>query len=128
MFNSDRNFIISDMGPQAIQTEEEEDWHGQTTHIDPNNVEQQTHQSWKIIKHHNIRYVVGEAITPGTGPKDQLKHTHDPNICQHPSDQMMARGGNGQSWWTCAACGSRWDRILLSTFGQKGDVPQDRDT
>jgi hypothetical protein len=74
-------------------------------------------EPWRIMYHNNVAYVVGKEITAGSGVKDQTKRTHDPLLCQHPSDKMFARGGRGElKWWTCIACGTRWARIPLSHY------------
>ena len=59
--------------------------------------------------------------------QDKKKHTHDPILCQHPSDMMRARGGrNNLQWWNCQACGTRWDRIPLSKFESNIGLPTER--
>ena len=61
--------------------------------------------------------MVGQQMKSGEGPKDKVKITQDPLLCQHPSDKMLARGGRGgQQWWTCSACGSRFNRTPLSNY------------
>ena len=72
---------------------------------------------WRMLEFQGEKYVVGKELNKATGAKDMKKHTHDPAICQHPSDQMFGRGGRGgQIWWTCTGCGNRWERVPLSKF------------
>ena len=72
---------------------------------------------WRVIPHNGVSYVVGKEMEPGSGVKDKKKLTHDPLLCQHPSDKMCARGGRGEKhWWYCTACGTRWSRIPLSHY------------
>ncbi len=59
-----------------------------------------TSRPWRILKFHGESYVVGKELKEAKGQKDVTKHTHDPMICQHPSDKMLGRGGRAdQKWW-----------------------------
>ena len=48
---------------------------------------------------------VGRPLAPSTGSFRVPRNT-----CPHPMQEMVARGGR-TFWWTCKACGSRWERI-----------------
>jgi hypothetical protein len=80
-------------------------------------------EPWRALKHNGVSYLIGPSMGPGQGVKDKLKITHDPALCQHPSDKMCARGGrNDQRWWHCQACGNRFRRIPLSSYVSAGSV------
>jgi len=83
----------------------------------------------KIISFQGLNWVVGKTLPPGEGKKDQQHFTHDPLMCQHPSHLMKARGGkDNNKWWTCAACGSRFERTLLKDYEpQMGSLTTDQD-
>ena len=72
--------------------------------------------------------MVGKELKQGKGERDQKKNTHDPLTCQHPSDKMLGRGGRGDlKWWYCQACGTRWERIPLSSFEGTNDLQSGKD-
>ena len=72
---------------------------------------------WRVETHQNVKYVIGRQLAPGQGKVDKLKITHDPLVCQHPTESLLGRGGRGEfNWWHCQACGSRFKRIPLSQF------------
>ena len=59
-------------------------------------------------------------------PADEWKC--QPTDCQHPSKEMLKKGGThdaktdkADTWWLCKECGSRWDR--LSTSPQDAWIP-----
>jgi hypothetical protein len=87
-------------------------------------------EKWRVLNHQGVPYVVGPELEPGQGVKDKQKCTHDPALCQHPSETMLGRGGRGeQQWWYCQACGNRWKRIPLSKYAllSAGTVPSGND-
>ena len=68
--------------------------------------------------------MVGKEMTEGQGLIDKTKRTHDPSVCQHPSDLMHGRGGRGEKkWWSCQLCGTRWERIPLVNLEAKTELP-----
>ena len=70
-------------------------------------------------------FIFGEPLPRGEGKVDAAKYTHDPILCQHPHDKMAPRG---KYWWTCKACGSRWERIPIANFEpKKGSSIHDND-
>ena len=83
----------------------------------------------RVIDFHGQKFVVGPALEPGTGKKDAKKATHDPKVCQHPSDLMLGRGTQqSKRWWTCQCCQSRWERIPLSDYNPVlHEAPKDTD-
>ena len=96
--------------------------------MDPERPSQKTNQPWRVISFQGEKFVVGKELPEGKGVKDQKKHTHDPMTCQHPSEVMCGRGGRGDlKWWCCQACGTRWERILLSSFEGTTDRPSGSD-
>ena len=49
---------------------------------------------------------VGNPLPPAKGEFTTMRST-----CSHPTGSLAARGGrNSTFWWTCMACGSRWER------------------
>ena len=125
MFMWNRNVIVQIMGEEVINPAAEEE-----IYVDPKNPDKRTSQPWRILKLQGEPWVFGEAMRPGQGKQDEKKNTHDPLVCQHPSDKMYARGGkNDLKWWTCAACNSRWERIPLSSYSlvTMGKPPTGRD-
>ena len=89
-----------------------------------------TQRRWeRVLMFKGEPFIVGRAKEPGTGKVDQTKFTHDPALCQHPTDKMKGRGNTETSlWWLCQACGSRWERIKLSKYEPEKDSPlSDRD-
>jgi len=76
----------------------------------------------RVLPFQRQQFVVGKSRPPGEGKIDAQKFTHDPLICQHPSDRLAARGGKDK-WWTCLACGNRFDRIPLSEFEPTQGAP-----
>ena len=76
---------------------------------------------WRVETHNHEQFVVGKELERGKGIKDAANLTHDPSVCQHPSHLMKGRGGKKipggvDRWWTCMACGSRWERLPLTHF------------
>ena len=45
-----------------------------------------------------------------------MNYTHDPELCQHNPNSIAGRGNKQQGWWTCLACGTRWERIPLDDY------------
>ena len=79
-------------------------------------------QPWRVETHENVKYVIGKQLEPGKGVKDRAKITHDPQLCQHPTESLLGRGGRGEMhWWYCQACGSRFKRIPLSQFEMRSE-------
>ena len=78
----------------------------------------------RVLMFHGEHFVVGQAMEAGQGKVDQKKFTHDPSLCQHPSDMMAGRGNTATSlWWLCKACGQRWKRIPLSQYEPNKNSP-----
>jgi len=82
-------------------------------------------QAWRVETHNHVQYVVGKQLEQGKGVKDAANFTHDPSVCQHPSHLMKGRGGKNDRWWTCIACGSRWERLPLTHF-EENEAASDR--
>lgn len=115
-FTQRKNFLMTVMGEDTINPPEEEEEY-EKIYVDPDRPSQKTNKPWRIITFQGEKYVVGKEMPEGKGVVDKKKHTHDPLTCQHPSDMMSGRGGRGdKKWWCCQACGTRWERILLSSF------------
>ena len=38
----------------------------------------------------------------------------DPSMCQHPAENMKARGNAKALWWFCEKCASRWARQAVA--------------
>ena len=112
-----KNFLITMMPMETINPSMSDDEYEKIPVPGDPPQKKEKSKPWRIIHFQGIAYVVGKEMTAGSGVKDQGKRTHDPLICQHPSDKMFARGGRGdQKWWTCAACGARWERTPLSHY------------
>ena len=43
-------------------------------------------------------------------PKAHAKFNKEPSECNHRSDALRCRANSKATWWTCADCGSRWQR------------------
>lgn len=121
-YHRERNRIALLIGEQAL-----------TVHQRPHQTEaQQTDvlpKFTRVLTFKDQKFVVGKERAPGEGRKDATRVTHNPTVCQHPSDRLQARGGRNQDrWWTCMACQSRFDRIPLEEFEPKmGDTTTDHD-
>jgi hypothetical protein len=122
-FTQRKNFLIEKMGEDAINPpEEEEEYEKIYTDLDHPN--QKTNKPWRVIAFQGEPYVVGKEMTEGQGRIDKTKRTHDPSVCQHPSDLMHGRGGRGEKkWWSCPLCGTRWERIPLVNLEAKTELP-----
>ena len=48
---------------------------------------------------------------PLPASKSRFTGRGDPASCIHRVDWLKARGNQALKWWTCGACGSRWQRI-----------------
>ena len=120
-----KNFLITMMPMETINPTEDDD-EFEKIDVDPDQTKtKQTSKPWRILQFHGESYVVGKELREATGKKDTSKHTHDPMICQHPSDKMLARGGrNDLRWWVCQACGARWERIPSSKFETSSNPSQ----
>ena len=112
-----KNFLITMMPMETVNpTEDDDEFEKIDVDMDQPKKEKKS-KPWRILEFHGEKYVVGKELKEAKGPKDVKKHTHDPMICQHPSDKMLGRGGRAdQKWWSCQACGTRWERIPLSKF------------
>ena len=111
-FTQVKNFLITMMPMETINPSEDDD-EFEKIDVDSDQPKQKkTSRPWRILKFQGESYVVGKELKEAKGSKDVTKHTHDPMICQHPSDKMLGRGGRAdQKWWCCQACGTRWERI-----------------
>jgi hypothetical protein len=112
-----KNFLITMMPMETVNpTEDDDEFEKIDVDMDQPKKEKKS-KPWRILEFHGEKYVVGKELKEAKGAKDVKKHTHDPMICQHPSDKMSGRGGRAdQKWWSCQACGTRWERIPLSKF------------
>ena len=80
---------------------------------------QSVSQSSQPVVHRIINgQVVGRQLERGEGAKDRLKATMDPIMCQHPTENMKARGNAKALWWFCEKCASRWHRQAVSEVNQ----------
>ena len=76
---------------------------------------QSVSQSSQPVVHRIIRgEAVGRQLERGAGPQDLKKATMDPSMCQHPVENMKARGNAKALWWFCEKCASRWNRLAVS--------------
>ena len=118
-FTQQKNFLLSILPAELINpTEDESDFEKidvGDAHAKPK--EKKKNKPFRILAFKGESFVVGDRLLPGKGAKDMKKITHDPITCQHPCDQMFARGGkDGKKWWNCTACGGRWDRVPLAYY------------
>ena len=116
-----KNFLICLMPMETVNpTEDDDEFEKIDVEGDPSDQpksKENKRKPWRILEFHGEKYVVGKQLEKAKGAKDMKKHTHDPMICQHPSDKMSGRGGRGDlKWWICQACGTRWERVPLSKF------------
>ena len=58
----------------------------------------------------------GKKATAKGAPKTPSKGTFpvSRDVCAHPMAKVVPRGGH-QFWWTCQACGMRWERFAPPT-------------
>ena len=125
-FTQVKNFLITMMGEETINPPEDDDEY-EKIDVDPEKPREKSNKPWRIINSQGQQYAVGKVLTESTGVVDVKKRTHDPLICQHPSEKMCGRGGRGdKKWWYCQACGTRWERILLSSFEETNANPSGR--
>ena len=116
-----KNFLICLMPMETVNpTEDDDDFEKIDVEGDPSDQpksKENKRKPWRILEFHGEKYVVGKQLEKAKGAKDMKKHTHDPMMCQHPSEKMSGRGGRGDlKWWICQACGTRWERVPLSKF------------
>ena len=86
-----RNLIVELMGEEAVNPAEEEELF-ENIHVDPENPDKKTNQSWRVLPFQEQQWVVGKKMPSGQGTQDRKKNTHDPAVCQHPSDKMFGNG------------------------------------
>jgi hypothetical protein len=55
-----------------------------------------------------VRRGIGRPLTRSTACKTWR---FEPSKCPHEEDQLRQRAGGGHHWWTCLACGARWERL-----------------
>ncbi|CAL1162757.1 unnamed protein product [Cladocopium goreaui] len=55
-----------------------------------------------------VRRGIGRPLTRSTAWKTWR---FEPSKCPHEEDQLRQRAGGGHHWWTCLACGARWERL-----------------
>ena len=58
-----------------------------------------------------LRRSIGRQLARSTASKNW---SSDPSTCVHDADQLRQRGTKDFFWWTCLACGSRWERLEWS--------------
>ena len=128
-FTQQKNFLLSILPAELINPTEDEDDFEKIDVGDarPKPKEKKKNKPFRILPFKGESFVVGDRLIAGKGAKDLKKHTHDPIVCQHPSAQMFARGGKDEKkWWTCTACGGRWDRVPLAYY-ELTSAPKCRD-
>jgi len=130
-FTQVKDFLITIMPSETVNpTEDEDDFEKidvEGDFSDRPKPKENKKKPWRILTFHGVKFVVGKELESAKGAKDTKKHTHDPVMSQHPSDQMCGRGGKAdQKWWTCTACGIRWERIPLAHF-ELTSAPKCRD-
>ena len=128
-FTQVKNFLITMMPMETVNpSEDEPECEFEKIDVDSDPPKQKkTSKPWRILNVKGEPYVVGKELKESQGTKDATKHTHDPMLCQHPSEKMLARGGrNDQRWWCCQACGARWERIPLSKY-ETNEQPSGKD-
>ncbi|CAK9082163.1 Leucyl/phenylalanyl-tRNA--protein transferase, partial [Durusdinium trenchii] len=78
--------------------------------IQPKSVEavKEKPKSSKKIGDGKIRRGIGQELKRSSACKTWR---FEPQDCAHEEDQLRQRAGRGQHWWTCLACGSRWERL-----------------
>ena len=127
-FTQVKNFLITMMPMETINPSEDDDEFEKIDMDMDQPKQKKTSKPWRILKFHGESYVVGKELKEAKGAKDVTKHTHDPMVCQHPSDKMLGRGGrNDLKWWICQACGTRWERLPLVKFESTGAQPRCKD-
>ena len=62
-------------------------------------------------KNRVIRRGIGQPLSRSVACKTWQ---FEPAKCVHPDDHLRQRAGRGHFWWTCLACGSRWERLEAS--------------
>ena len=127
-----KNFLLAKMPKETIDPSDSDSEYEKipTPGEDPKKAKESKPQPWRVLNYEGVPYVVGQELTPGQGVKDKAKITHNPQLCQHPSEQMCVRGGRAQMrWWYCIACGSRWQRVPLSVYvtQNQGTMPSGSD-
>ena len=103
--------------------------------IQPKSVEavKEKPKSSKKIGDGKIRRGIGQELKRSSACKTWR---FEPQDCAHEEDQLRQRAGRGQHWWTCLACGSRWECLewaedkALNTGAQsvqalQGGLPED---
>ena len=123
-FTQRKDFLTTLMGEDTINPEEEEEEEFEEIYVeveeiyvDPERPSQKTNVHRRVIYFQGEKYVVGKELPEGKGAADKKKHTHDRLTCQHPLEQMLGGGGRAeQKWWCCQACGTRWERVLSSSY------------
>ena len=112
-FTQVKNFLITVMGKETNRPPKSDDeW--EMIDVDPEEPREESNRLWRTINLQGEQYVVGEVLTESKYVKNS---THNPIICQHPAEKMYGRGARAdKKWWYCQACGTRWERILLSNF------------
>ena len=125
-FSQMKNYLITQMGEETIcprEASDSEDF--EKIYVNPDkssSSSSKTSQPWRVLNHREEQFVVGKELKQGQGAQDKKKLTHDPAICKHPSDKMQGRGGRVDKWWYCKACGTRWERVPLSSYEVPNDV------
>ena len=71
---------------------------------------------FQVLSFNGTKFVVGPMLKNRGVSK---KRACDTLYCFHPEEEMKGRGSGQGLWWTCEACGARWDRIPLSEFEAK---------
>ena len=130
-FSQMKNYLITQMGEETINPREASDSEDfEKIYVNPDkssSSSSKTNQAWRVLTIKEDQYVVGKELKQGKGEQDKKKTTHDPLICQHPSDKMLGRGGRANKWWYCQACGTRWERIPLSSYEATNDFQTGKD-
>jgi len=70
---------------------------------------------------------VGRELPRGEGKADAKKANKDPAMCLHPEADMQQRGNAKSSWWSCAKCMSRWERMDLALVNTLTPEPNSLD-
>ena len=129
-FTQRKNYVLDVMGKAAVFPPEEDEEFEKIPYNEENLGFPKINQgdSWRVLVFQNEKFIVGKELLDGQGVRDMSKRTQDPLTCQHPTEQMLARGGRGnKKWWLCQSCGTRWERIRLDDFHPKTETLGGRD-
>ena len=62
------------------------------------------------------RVIQGKVVGKPKTPSETVKPTVSAKDCLHQEQYMKWRGNKHAAWWTCLACGSRWEGHTLGKF------------